>query len=170
MHTAKEKTKMRSVCVDYTTRSEANRMLRDYSQARPGRGYMVPPEQKQRDDCSMYVSKTYNWIMHKTGIYLRDPIDNNYTGIGNTGSMDWLYAFPVDTRYILVGDIALWGPNKYNTEHTAVCRKRGSISTALFSSHGHQSWRFGDDAPNAYTIVDDRAQHLIGVFRHPAFA
>jgi hypothetical protein len=130
-------------------------------------GYMVPPEEWHSNDCSGYVGLGANWSMHKAQVYLLDPLQYHYTGIGNTQSMIRTNPAPVD-RY-LVGDWAEWGPNIYRTSHTAVCRKAGTRKTAIFSSNGHESWEFGRDAPNPITIANF-PEHFLGVWRHPQLA
>lgn len=168
MLTAQQKGSIRKHITDYTVRAEASRLKWHYTQQRPFHGWMDPPEHHHSNDCSGYVSLAYNWAMHKSGVYLADPLNYHYSGWGYTGSLyEYLKHTPAPVGKYLVGDIALWGPSASDTHHTAICRKAGSKATALFSSNGHESWRFGSDAPNAYTI-NSSSQHLIGVYRHPA--
>jgi hypothetical protein len=162
-----QKGKVRKEITAYCLRAEANRLQWSYTQQRPFHGFMVDPAQHHANDCSGYVSLAFNWAMHKAGIYLQDPCGYHYTGYGYTGSMIRTNEAPVG-KY-LVGDWALWGPSIGRTSHTAICRKAGSITTAIFSSNGHESWQFGSDAPNPVTIANF-PEHFLGVFRHPALA
>ena len=56
----------------------------------------------------------------------------------------------------------------YNTVHTMICRKAGNDQTAVFSSHGHESWVFQQDSPEPVSLNHAKAaQSLVGVYRHP---
>lgn len=164
--TPTQKKKIRAAITDYCIRAEAARLNRGYSQRRPGLGYGLEPEHVQIDDCSMFDSKVIYWAGHKTKILLPDPLGYGFSGYGNTETMQehLKHAAPID-KY-LVGDIALWGPNSWDTHHTAICRKAGTRKTAIFTSHGHQSSRFSADAPEPVTLATF-PQHLIGVYRLP---
>lgn len=167
--TPTQKKKWRAACADYCQRAEAARLNRGYSQRRPGIGYGLPPEAMQVDDCSMYDSKATYWSSHHTGIFVPDPLNEHYTGWGYTGTEITnpnLYEIPLDHRF-LVGDMAIWGPNESNTSHTAICRAAGTFRTAIFSSHGHQSWRFATDAPEPINLPYF-PEHLLGVWRQKA--
>jgi hypothetical protein len=160
------KQKWRSAATYYCKVAEDNRLRRGYSQLRPGRGYGADPDAIQIDDCSMYASKVSYWSSHTTGYFVADPLNFHYTGIGNTESMQDFLKHEVTGKQYYVGDYALWGRNEWDTTHTAICRKGGKGNVALFSSHGHQSWRFANDAPEAIRL-GDFPEYLIGVFRHP---
>ncbi len=153
----------------YMVTAQAYRMNRGYSQRRPGIGYGLSPKADQLDDCSMYVSKVTFWANGHTpkGVHCNDPLDHMFSGIGNTESIQAYLdpKFPANGRY-QIGDIALWGPNNWDTSHTAMCSKAGTFKTAEFSSHGHQSWTFSRDAPESI-FLPNFPEHLIGVFRMP---
>ena len=167
MLTPTQKKAFRTAVSVYCVNAEAYRLNRGYSQRRPVLGYGLSAKADQLDDCSGFVSKGFYKGCQVTGIHVRDPLNYFYSGIGNTESMQaWLtHEAPLDKYRI--GDIALWGPNDWDTHHTAVCRKAGTRHTAIFTSHGHQSWRFSDDAPEPIALAHF-PQHLIGVYRHPA--
>ena len=167
--TPTQKTEWRNQARFYMKTAEAYRLNRGYSQRRRVLGYGLSPKADQLDDCSGYVSKIAFWTNAHTkpGIHANDPLNDHFSGIGNTESIQ---AY-LDPHYkangkIQIGDIALWGPNDWDTSHTAMCSKAGTLSTAEFSSHGHQSWRFSGDAPESILIPNFR-EHLIGVFRLP---
>ena len=165
--TPTQKKAVRAEIVAYTTLAEANRLKWHYSQSRPFYGYMVPPSQWHSNDCSGYVGLIFNCAMHKCKVYMDDPLQYYYTGIGNTQSMLRVHAAP-ENKY-LVGDYAEWGPTIYRTSHTAICRVAGTKKTAIFSSNGHESWEFGRDAPNGISIANF-PETFLGVWRHPALA
>ncbi len=162
--TPTQKKKVRAAFVVYCERAEQWRMNRGYSQRRPGLGYGLSAKGDQLDDCSMFVSKVAYKGMQVSGIHLIDPLGFHFSGIGNTESIQATVKHEAPVGKYLVGDIALWGPNDFDTSHTAICRKAGTAQTAIFTSHGHQSWRFSDDAPEPIKLPDF-PEHLIGVFR-----
>ena len=119
----------------------------------------------------MYASKVTYWAYHRTNIFLYDPLNEHYSGWGYTGTMienPNLYKIPLDHVFFPL-DYAIWGPNSSDTTHTAVCRKQGTFQTAIFSSHGHQSWRFSNDAPEPIKLPNF-PEHLVGVFRQKLLA
>src|SRR6267154_4353970 len=104
-----QKKKVRAVISDYCLRSEVNRLKRHYSQHRPIEGYGLEPEQLQSDDCSGFESKVFFYVMHKTHIYLLDPLDERH-GWGYTGSQyEYLKHTPAPKDKYLVGDMAIFG-------------------------------------------------------------
>jgi len=165
--TPTQKKQVRDAITVYCLTSEKYRLNRGYSQRRPVIGYGLSAKADQLDDCSGFVDKTFYKASQVTRIRLWSPLGYGFSGYGNTESMQKVLTHHAPLDKYRVGDIALWGPNDWDTEHTAICRKGGTSSTALFTSHGHQSWRFSDDAPEPITL-DNFPQHLIGVFRHPA--
>ncbi len=169
--TSTQKTKWREQARFYMKTAEGYRLNRGYSQRRAVRGYGLHPKADQLDDCSGYDSKVVFWANTHTpaGVHVKDPINpsNQFCGIGNT---ETIQAY-LDPKYpangkIQIGDIALWGPNDWDTSHTAMCSKAGTFKTAEFSSHGHQSWTFSRDAPESI-LLPNFPEHLIGVFRMP---
>jgi hypothetical protein len=165
--TPTQKKKVRQAISVYCLRAEEFRMNRGYSQRRPVIGYGLNASDDQLDDCSGFVSK----VLYKAGqivkVHIEDVLGFNYSGYGNTESMQTFLTHAAPAGKYLIGDIALWGRNDWDTTHTAICRKAGNKTTAIFTSHGHQSWRFADDAPEPITLPNF-PEHLIGVFRHPA--
>ena len=165
--TPTQKKAVRDAMVVYCTRAEQYRLNRGYSQRRPVLGYGLPASAVQLDDCSGFVSKVFYKAQQVTKIHLADPLDYHYAGWGNTESMQAYLVPEAPLDKYRIGDMALWGHNSWDTTHTAICRKAGTSTTAIFTSHGHQSWRFSDDAPEPITL-DKFPEHLIGVYRHPA--
>lgn len=169
--TPARKKKLRAAGTDYCKRAEAARLNRGYSQRRPGIGYGLAAEAIQIDDCSMFASKVTYWSCHHTGILVPDPIDGHYLGLGFTGTMisnPNLYRVDLDHKFFPL-DYAIWGPNSSDTTHTAVCRTGGTYKTAIWTSHGHQSWRFASDAPEPIKLPNF-PEHLVGVFRQKLLA
>jgi len=164
-----QKLAVRKAISDFCVRAEANRLRWTYVEQRPFHGFGIPPEQPHIADCSAYVSLAFNWAMHVTGIYLADPLNEHYNGTGYTGTQyDFLRAHPAPPGKYLVGDCGIFG-TKWNTIHTAICRKAGTAQTAILSSNGHGSTVFAQDAPEPVTVADAAAaQPLVGIFRHPA--
>jgi hypothetical protein len=165
--TPKDKGLWRAAAASYMVQAEAYRMNRGYSQRRRVLGYGLSPKADQLDDCSGFVDKVVFWANGHTpkGVHVESPLGFRFSGWGNTESMQEYLDYEA-AGMIQVGDIALWGRNEWDTTHTAICRKRGTLKTAIFTSHGHQSWRFHDDAPEPVTLPNF-PQHLIGVFRMP---
>ncbi len=159
--TPTQKKKVRANMSGYCTLAVGNERNIHYSQQRPfryydniGVGFIVL-------DCSGFVGNVFWNAMHDTNIYLHDPCDFRYTGIGNTSSIeDYLRAHGkrvYETNGYLVGDVARWGEG--NHAHTAVCSKAGTGKTSQWTSHGREA------GPNLVTLHyrDD----LVGVWRHP---
>ncbi len=160
-----EKKRWRAQLTAYCLEAEAKRLNRGYSQRRRVLGYGLHPAAVQIDDCSGYDSKAVYYANVKSRLHVSDPLNNHFTGWGNTESIQ-AAGFHVAVGKIQVGDVVLWGKNDWDTSHTAICRKAGTKNTAIFSSHGHQSWRFHDDAPEGI-IIPNFPEHLIGVYRLP---
>jgi hypothetical protein len=170
--TPTQKSKWREKARFYMKTAEAYRLNRGYSQRRRVLGYGLSPKADQLDDCSGYDSKVVFWTNSNTpsGIHVSDPLNDRFSGIGNTESIQaYLDPHHVAHGRIQIGDIALWGPNDWDTSHTAMCSKAGTMKTAEFSSHGHQSWRYKNDAPESI-LIPYFPEHLIGVFRLPELA
>lgn len=167
--TPAQKLAVRKAIADFCQRAENNRLRWTYVEQRPFHGFGAPPEQNHVADCSAYVSLAFNWAMHRTGIYLSDPLNEHYSGYGYTGTQyDFLRGHPAPVDKYLVGDMAIFG-TRTNTVHTSICRKAGTRKTAILSSNGHGSTIFNRDAPEPVTVAAaSAAQPLVGVFRHPA--
>lgn len=164
-----QKGALRHAIADFCQRAEAARERWAYVEVRPYSGIGKAPEDPHWDDCSAYVALVFNWAMHQTGIYIADPLNEHYSGIGNTQTAyAFLRAHPAPIGKYLIGDIAEFG-TPFDTIHMSVCRQAGTDSTAVFSSNGHQSWIFDRDAPEPISLASEKArQHLVGVYRHPA--
>lgn len=167
--TPTQKGAFRRALADFCQRAEANRLKWNYAQIRPYPGIGVAPELHHVDDCSAYVALAFNWAMHKTGIYIADPLNEHYSGLGYTGtSIDFLKPHPSPVGKYLICDVAFFGTES-KTEHMSVCTKAGTAATSRFSSNGHESWIFDRDAPEPISLDSEKArQHLVGVYRHPA--
>lgn len=166
--TPTQKGKFRDELASFGFKAQTARLRWHYTQQRPGTGYGVPPGERHAADCSIYISLAYKWAVLKTGIYVSDPLHEDYTGWGYTGTLyDFLKPYPVTPGRNLIGDVAIFGTAS-NTVHTSYCVHPGSDKTAVYSSNGHESFSFGRDAPNPITLHDEAVQlHLLGVFRHP---
>ncbi len=160
--TPTQKKHVRTSITAYCKAAVANEPRIHYSQQRPfryydsiGIGYVVL-------DCSGFVGNVYWNAMQDTDTYLRDPLDERYTGWGYTGTLEtYLRAHGkrvTETNGFLVGDVVRWGQG--SRAHTAVCSKAGSAKAADFTSHGREA------GPNLVKLHyrDD----LVAVFRHPA--
>jgi hypothetical protein len=159
-----KKLALRNAIADFCSNAEAVEWKWSYTQQRPYSGIGLGPERLHHNDCSSYVALSFNWAMHEAGVYVADPLGYRYSGYGNTGTqLVWLEkngsAAPVG-KY-LIGDMAIWGHSKSNTTHTAICRKRGTAETAIWSSHGNE----GGPQP---VKLGYHPHPLIGVWRHPA--
>ncbi len=163
--TPTEKKRWRAALTAYCVAAEAKRLNRGYSQRRRVLGYGLHPEAVQIDDCSGFDSKAVYHANVKTKLFVSDPLHFHFFGWGNTESIQDA-GFSVAYGKIQVGDVALWGPNDWDTSHTAICRTAGTKATAVFTSHGHQSWRFDRDAPEPIKLPNF-PEHLIGVYRLP---
>lgn len=158
-----DKKKIRDTIPPYCAKAVANEWRVHYSWARRFYYYSNLGSSYAVLDCSGLVGNVFWNAMHDTGIYLHDPLDGKYQGVGNTASMEnWLRANGkrVTTQGYLVGDIARWGTG--NASHTAVCSKRGTAKTAEWTSHGREA---GPVVVNLNYRTD-----LVGVWRHPALA
>lgn len=158
-----QKQKVRTSISVYSGAAVLNEPRIHYSQQRPfpyidhiGEGFHTL-------DCSGFVGNCFWNAMHDTGIYLHDPLDEKYRGIGYTGTLETYLRrsgkrIAVDAQPILVGDIARWGQGLH--AHTAICSTKGTATSAWFTSHGREG------GPNKVRLHyrDD----LVGVWRHPA--
>ncbi len=167
--TPTQKKHVRDAIANYCARAETARLLWHYSQQRPFTGYGVPPDGHQHvADCSSYCALAFDWAARVAHVYLHSPLDAQ-PGWGYTGTQyAYLAAHQAPVDKYMVGDMAIFG-RPSNTVHTSICRKAGTTTTAVFSSNGHESWVFNQDAPEPITLAHEKAQqHLVGVYRHPA--
>ena len=130
-----------------------------YSQRRPYTGLGTAPQTFHTDDCSSYVALVYYWAAKHIGVSIRDPLNFNYSGYGNTQSaIEWLDEFAISPKNYRRGDIAIYG-TRSNTKHMTVCRKWGTKSASVWSS-------FGQEAGPHSTKLSYRSD-LVGTYRHP---
>jgi hypothetical protein len=155
---------VRNAIADFCSDAEAVEWKWSYTQQRPYSGLGKPAGSYHDNDCSSYVALCFHHASHEIGVFMADPLGMRYSGYGYTGSqIKWLKEngslAPVD-KY-LIGDMAIWGHSASNTTHTAICRKRGTKETAIWSSHGNE----GGPQP---VKLGYHPHVLIGVWRHPA--
>lgn len=156
MSTPTQKRRLRDSIAAYCAAAVRNEERIHYSQARPFPFVDVIGAGWHTLDCSGFVVNAFWNASHDTEIYLRDPSGQNFSGWGNTWTMEtWLRAngSPVTSQPLLVGDIAMYDG------HTTVCSKRGTRQTARFTSHGSEG------GPDVRTLLYRR--DLVGVWRHP---
>lgn len=169
--TPTQKRHFREALAEYGDRAERARLTRNYTQQRYYTGLALAPDHAQDDDCSAYTAKASYWAMHESGVFVPDPLNYSYRGLGNTGT-SYLYVkgHAAPTGKYLVGDLAFFSHGGGTAiSHMSWCKKAGTAKTSVFSSHGHQSWIFGLDAPEPISLADESVrQHLVGVFRPPA--
>ncbi len=163
--TPTQKKLWRAECRSYCLIAMEKRLNRGYSQRRRVLGYGLHPAAVQIDDCSGFDSKVVYYANVKTHLHVSDPLNHSFQGWGNTESIQ-AAGFHVAAGKIQIGDIALWGPNDWDTSHTAIVYEAGTKTTAKLCSHGHQSWRKERDAPESITIPSF-PEHFIGIYRLP---
>lgn len=161
--TPTQKKKFRAALTAYCLKAEAAQVRWNYSQQRPFHGFGVPPGDRHVNDCSGYDALAFYAAMKAAGVWVEDPLGEDWTGYGNTGSQfEWLrtHGKPAPPDKYLVGDMPIYGWT-YNTVHTSVCRKAGTALTAIFSSNGNER------APQP-TKLNYHPDPVVGVYRHPA--
>lgn len=158
-----QKLAVRKAITAYCLAAERAQVRWNYSQQRPFHGFGVPPSERHVNDCSGYISLVFHWAADEAKVWMHDPLDERYSGWGNTGS---LYEYSVEActeapkdKY-LVGDWVIYGWT-HDTVHTAVCRTKGTAKTAWFSSNGNER------APQPVR-VNYHPDPIIGIWRHPA--
>ena len=156
------KLRFREELADYCAMAEARERFWHYSQRRPYTGLGVSPTTWHTDDCSSYTALVFWWAGHHTGHPVADPLGQHYSGWGYTGTAyEFLHEHKAPAEKYLRGDIAIFGSSPWNTVHMMVCRKEGTSSTAVWSSHGSEG---GPDARQLHY----HPSPLVGCFRHPA--
>lgn len=162
MLTPTKKSKVRASIATYCSQASANEPRIHYSQQRPFKYYDNIGSTFVVLDCSGFVGNCFWNAMHDTGIFLHDPLNEKYTGYGYTGTLEtYLRATGkrvTEENGYLVGDIARWGTG--NHAHTAICSRKGTAKTSLWTSHGQES---GPHVVSLHYRTD-----LVGVWRHPA--
>lgn len=139
--TPTERKKARRLIRRYLERSEAARAGIHYSQARPMTHLGVSPEQGFTADCSGYATSAFYWAERWLPFDVADPNGLDYSGVGYTGTLlaeNRRRRVPAGRRYF-IGDLALYGPSLSRTGHVTICRKGGTASEAVWSSHGSEA-------------------------------
>lgn len=160
--TAAQKTAFKDELEEYCKLAERYEARWHYTQQRPYTGLGTAPQTFHRDDCSSYVALAFYWAAKHTGVSVRDPLNFNYSGYGNTQSaIEWLDEYAISPKNYRRADIAIYGTRSL-TKHMTVCRKWGSKTTSVWSSFGREA------GPNQTKLLyrDD----LVAVYRHPALA
>jgi hypothetical protein len=131
-----------------------------YTQQRPFTGLGAPPSGWHHDDCSSYCSLAFYWAGHMSGHGIADPLDEHYSGWGNTGTaLAYLDAHKAPLDKYRIGDMAIYGTAS-NTKHMVVCRKAGDRDSSIWSSFGEES----GPEPHSLHYRSD----FVGAYRHPA--
>lgn len=131
--------KVHAVMTEYLEAMEQNAAIWHYREQRPMHSLGVAPSSGGSDDCSSLCVAACYWTRRQTDIFIPDPAGYGYSGYGNSVS---LYVQNQSRKLSLsgsfeVGDIGLYGP--YATRHAVICRKPGTTSTAIFTSHGSEA-------------------------------
>lgn len=135
-----------------------------YSQTRPFTGLGAAPQTWHTDDCSAYCALVFYWAgRHVRGGNMTDPLNQHYSGYGNTGTAyAYLKGHKINNDMkFYVGDMAIFW-NGVRTVHMMICRKNGVEGTAIWSSFGSES------GPSRRDSIYYHPSPLLGVYRHPA--
>lgn len=133
---AEKRVRIRAAITDFCLKAESNEQRWHYSQARPLDVSVNPKASYVRSDCSGYVIQAYHHALVATGLPVPDPAKQNYTGYGNTDYYEDDHPQVTNGQY-LVGDLAHYGTT--HTSHVSICRRSGTKTTAVFSSHGSEA-------------------------------
>jgi hypothetical protein len=158
-----QKKKLRDTMPLYCAYACAHEWKIGYDQGRRFYYYSTLGSSYATLDCSGFVGNVFWNAMHDTAIYIHDPLDGRYQGVGNTWSMErWLRGNGklITTQGYLVGDITRYGEGLH--AHTTICTKRGTALTADWTSHGREA--------GPLVVKLGYRDDLIGVWRHPALA
>lgn len=155
--TPSEKLKARKAIAVFLLASEENRTLIHYTQHRPF-DPSVTPAKGYRGDCSSYPTQAFWYAQDVIDAPLSDPNGRAYDGYGFTGTLlqvNHAHGAPPD-KY-MVGDLAIYGGSFWSTRHVVICRVKGTVETAVWSSHGSEA----GPLPERLTYRSD----LLGVYR-----
>ncbi len=155
--TPTNKKKARDKIVAECKDARANEPKIHYDQRRPFRFADTIGVGWHTFDCSGFVVNVWWNVMDDLKLWVADPSGMKFSGWGNTWTMEaWLRdnGKRVTVQPYLVGDIAMYDG------HTVICHKRGSRSTAEWTSHGTER------GPVAVKL--EYRSDLVGVWRHPA--
>lgn len=163
MYTPTQKKKIRATIPPYCAKARANEWRIHYTQARPFWYYNDLGSSYANLDCSGFVGNVFWNAMHDTGIYIRDPLNERWRGIGYTGTLEYYLRAHgkrvVEANGFLIGDIARAGYGEH--AHTYLCHKAGSATASRWTSHG---WEGG---PLEVTLNYRNPNDLVGVWRIP---
>ena len=160
--TPTQKQKFRAKLAEWCAAARANEPRVHYSQQRPFRFYGLHAIGHDFCvlDCSGFVGSAFHYASIET-TFARDPLDEHYSGYGNTGTAEtYLRAHGkkvTEANGYLVGDIARWGIG--NHAHMAVCSKAGTAKLAEWTSHGSEA--------GPWVVRLGYRSDLVGVWRHP---
>jgi hypothetical protein len=159
--TPTEKKRIRAAIVAYCAEARGNEPRIHYSQQRPFRYYPHIGFGPATLDCSGFVGNVFAAAMHRAGVWLHDPLDEQYAGEGYTGTLErYLRAHGKrvgEANGYLVGDITRYGEGEH--AHTTVCSKAGSGGASRWTSHGREA--------GPVEVRLGYRDDLIGVWRHP---
>jgi hypothetical protein len=136
----------RKALTEFCLLAEANEDAWHYRQARPVDVTVDPGASYIWSDCSGFVIQAYHWAMQKSGLVVPDPSKQGWSGYGNT---EWYEDDhpSVLSGYYRVGDLA------HYSGHVTICRKAGTTTSGIFSSHGQEA---GPIPTNVYYRRDFR--------------
>ena len=160
--TPTQKLHFREEIADFCALAESYERRWHYTQHRPYTGLGVAPQTYHYDDCSAYCALVFWWAAHHVaGVSVADPLGMHFSGWGWTGSaLSFLQAHHAPVDKYLIGDMAIFGTLSL-TVHMMVCRKAGTATSAVWSSHGSEA------GPSAREL-GYHPSPLVGVYRHPA--
>ena len=122
----------RAALSEFCLAAEQNEDAWHYRQQRPVDITVNPKASYVWSDCSGYVIQAYHWAMTKSGLAVPDPAKQGWTGFGNTDYYEDDHPSVTSGLY-KVGDLA------HYPGHVTLCRKAGTATTAVFSSHGQEA-------------------------------
>jgi hypothetical protein len=122
----------RKALTEFCLAAERNEDAWHYRQARPVDVTVSPSASYIWSDCSGFVIQAYHWAMEKSGLTVPDPSKQGWTGYGNTDYYEDDHPSVLSGSY-RVGDLA------HYSGHVTICRKAGTSSTAIFTSHGQEA-------------------------------
>lgn len=121
----------RAAITQFCLAAEKNEDAWHYRQIRPIDVTVEPTQSYVVSDCSGFVIQAYHWAMVKSGLVVPDPSKQGWTGYGNTEMYE--NDHPRVQAPFKVGDLA------HYPGHVTICRKPGTVTTAVFTSHGQEA-------------------------------
>ncbi len=141
--TPTEKKHVRDAIATYLERTEVYRARWHYEQFRRMRSLGVAASKGGRSDCSEQATASLFMGARLAKAPVEDPNGLHWSGWGYTGT---LLAANDDDQVdgtFLVGDLAIFGSSRSHTTHVTTCRKKGTASTAIFTSNGNEAGPYG---------------------------